>query len=72
MKPNHTEATTITNQSGIYFDYNEVVLTNTMLNTLLTFPEPPRNRSHLASDYSFGILPCNNKIHLVLNYERIT
>ena len=29
------------------------------------------NRSHLASDYLFGILPHYNKIHLVLNYERI-
>ena len=32
--------TTITNQAGIYFDFNEVVLTNTTLNKLRDNPEP--------------------------------
>ena len=39
-KPNLSEATTITNQAGIYFDFNEVVLTNTTLNTLYNQPTP--------------------------------
>jgi uncharacterized repeat protein (TIGR01451 family) len=39
-KVNLPDGTTITNQAGIYFDFNEVVLTNTTLNTLREFPEP--------------------------------
>jgi len=42
-KSNLPEGTQITNQAGIYFDFNEVVLTNTTLNTLRDNPEPIAN-----------------------------
>lgn len=39
-KNNLPDGTQITNQAGIYFDFNEVVLTNSTLNTLRDNPEP--------------------------------
>jgi len=39
-KNNIPDSTTIINQAGIYFDYNEVVLTNTTLNTIRDNPYP--------------------------------
>jgi len=38
LKPNLPLGTTIENQVGIYFDFNEPVITNTTLNTLYAFP----------------------------------
>jgi len=42
-KNNVPDGTAIINQAGIYFDYNEVVLTNTTLNTIRDNPEPIAN-----------------------------
>jgi|AntAceMinimDraft_17_1070374.scaffolds.fasta_scaffold02286_3 uncharacterized repeat protein (TIGR01451 family) len=39
-KDNLPDGTAITNQAGIYFDRNDVVLTNTTLNTLYDIPSP--------------------------------
>jgi hypothetical protein len=39
-KPNLADGTPITNQADIYFDQNEAVITNTVLNTIRDNPEP--------------------------------
>ncbi|MBI4646867.1 MAG: VCBS repeat-containing protein [Bacteroidia bacterium] len=53
---NLADGTTITNQAGIYFDFNEVVLTNTTVNTLREHPYPIADFEYKHSCTNTGLV----------------
>ncbi|MFA6057797.1 MAG: T9SS type A sorting domain-containing protein [Taibaiella sp.] len=55
LKPNLAYGTQIWNQAGIYFDYNEPVITNTVVNTLKE-PTDIDNRKN-KEQFAFAIYP---------------
>ncbi len=50
------DGTVITNQTGIYFDQNEVVLTEVTINTLYDTPRPDANFTHKHSCTETGLV----------------
>jgi hypothetical protein len=66
------DGTKITNQAGIYFDNNEVVLTNTTLNTVYDIPNPESvftskhncNNSGLSYDFTYQGNTPDNALYL--------
>lgn len=66
-KKNLTLGTQFTNKAGIYFDYNEPVITNTTLNTLGAPQSIPGAPGAGAVDFAIYPNPANTQFYLNMN-----
>ncbi len=70
-KPNLTIGTTIANTAAIYFDYNEPIITNTVVNTLALPVGISNQVSDISNQISVYPNPANNLVYFVQKNKQV-